>query len=132
MRTGGCHCGAVRYEVTGEPAHHALCHCSDCRASSGAPAVGWMAFREGELSVTQGSVTTYTSQVGSQRQFCTACGTGLFFRNEAYLPGIVDIQSATLDSAAEEGPQAHIQTAEMLPWFDELADLPRFERFPSA
>ena len=31
MLTGGCHCGAIRYEVEGEPQHSALCHCSDCR-----------------------------------------------------------------------------------------------------
>ncbi len=39
--TGGCHCGAIRYEVEGEPLTHALCHCSDCRRHSGAPMVGW-------------------------------------------------------------------------------------------
>lgn len=130
MRTGGCHCGAVRYEAAGEPMHHALCHCSDCRASSGAPAVGWIAFAEDQVRVTQGTLSTYTSQVGSARQFCPVCGTGLFFRNPEFLPGIVDIQSATLDSIAEDAPGAHIQVAEMLPWFDRLGELPRFARFP--
>ena len=132
MRTGGCHCGAVRYEAEGEPAHHALCHCRDCRASSGAPAVGWIAFEEAQVTVVQGALSTYTGPTGSQRQFCTACGTGLFFRNHQFMPGIVDVQSVTLDSAAQEAPGAHIQVAEMLPWFDRLGELPRFERYPGA
>ncbi|WP_245287875.1 MULTISPECIES: GFA family protein [unclassified Bradyrhizobium] len=39
--TGGCHCGAIRYEVNGDMMVHALCHCADCRRHSGAPMVGW-------------------------------------------------------------------------------------------
>ena len=38
--TGGCHCGAVRYEAEGEALTHALCHCVDCRRHAGAPMVG--------------------------------------------------------------------------------------------
>lgn len=127
---GGCHCGAVRYRIEGEPAHVALCHCSDCRASSGAPAVNWLAVKEGQLEVLAGELTTYTGPSGSERQFCPVCGSGLFFRNAQALPGIVDIQSATLDRAEDHPPQAQIQCAERLAWMTGLADLPQFERFP--
>ena len=43
-QTGKCHCGAVTYTIAGEavPEHHCLCHCTDCRRHSGAPAVGWV------------------------------------------------------------------------------------------
>lgn len=41
---GQCHCGAIRYEVSGEPVYHALCHCRDCRRSAGAPMVAWALF----------------------------------------------------------------------------------------
>jgi len=50
--TGGCHCGAVRYEVTGEALTHALCHCSDCRRSAGAPMVGWTMYTSDAVKVT--------------------------------------------------------------------------------
>src|SRR3569832_906940 len=41
--TGGCHCGAIRYEIEGEALTHALCHCTDCRRCAGAPpAIGAM------------------------------------------------------------------------------------------
>ena len=41
MLTGGCHCGAVRYEMPEAVLHCALCHCSDCRRHAGAPMVSW-------------------------------------------------------------------------------------------
>lgn len=130
MREGGCHCGEVRYAVEGEPIHNSLCHCADCRASAGAPVVGWMAFREKQLTVRSGALTTFEGKTGSRRQFCPTCGTGLFFRNATFLPGLVDIQSATLDSAADEMPQAHVQCADRLPWMEDLSALPEFARYP--
>lgn len=129
-RTGGCQCGAVRYEAAGDPQHHAVCHCADCRASSGAPMVGWMAFASEQVRVTHGAPATYAGKNGARRQFCPTCGTGLFYTNAEMLPGITDIQSATLDTAANEVPQAQIQLADRLPWIDRLDTLTRFERFP--
>ena len=129
--TGGCHCGAVRYEVSGEPQHVALCHCRDCRRSAGAPMVAWAAFAEGELTVTQGETTTFNSSGTALRSFCPACGSGLFYRNAEYLPGIVDIQSATFDDPEALPPFGHIQTAERLDWMAEAHSLPMFERYPS-
>ena len=130
MRQGGCQCGAVRYEADGDPLHHALCHCTDCRASSGAPATAWIAFAEDAVRVTAGAPVTYAGRGGARRQFCGTCGTGLLYTNAEMLPGIVDVQSATLDDAGAEAPQAQIQRADRLPWFDGLGDLPGFDRYP--
>lgn len=130
MPSGGCQCGAVRYRAEGDPLHNALCHCADCRASSGAPMVGWIAYKEGQVTVLSGDLTTYEGKTGSLRQFCPKCGTGLFFRNEDVLPGIVDVQSATLDNPEEAPPQAQIQCAERISWMQDLSGLPEFERFP--
>lgn len=127
-RTGGCQCGAVRYEARGEPQHHALCHCADCRASAGAPAVAWMAFTEDEVTVTQGTLSSYEGKNGARRQFCPVCGTGLLYTNAQMLPGIVDIQSATLDTP--EAPGAQIQCAERQDYMADLAALPEFQRYP--
>ncbi|HEX7822144.1 MAG TPA: GFA family protein [Sphingobium sp.] len=127
---GGCRCGAVRYRVKGQSQHVALCHCADCRRSAGAPMVAWAAFAEEDFVVTRGAPTTFNSSGASMRSFCPACGTGLYFRNADYLPGIVDIQSATLDDPAAVPPQAHIQVAERIGWMETQADLPHFERYP--
>lgn len=128
--SGGCHCGAVRYEASGEPLHHTLCHCSDCRRAAGAPMVGWIAFPVSAVQLTAGDTAVYASSPGVERHFCIGCGTGLFYFNEAVLPGLVDIQSATLDDAETQAPGAQIQVAERLPWVPGLADIPAFDRFP--
>ena len=130
MLTGGCHCGAVRYEAEGDPLHHALCHCADCRRCAGAPMVGWIAFATDQVRLTQGETAVYAGSPHGRRHFCIQCGTGLFYLNSEMLPGIVDIQSATLDDAETHTPGAQIQIAERLPWMTRLADLPEFERYP--
>ena len=131
-RSGGCQCGAVRYEVDGEPVHNAVCHCGDCRASAGAPMVAWLAVKEEQLRLNSGALSGYTGKTGSERQFCPTCGTGLFFRNQQFLPGLVDIQAATLDEADRVVPQAQVQCAERLPWVSQMDEMPVFERFPGS
>lgn len=127
---GGCHCGTVRYRVSGEPQHVALCHCSDCRKSAGAPAVAWAAFAEGEFELLQGELTTFNSSGSAMRSFCPKCGTGIAYRNAEMLPCIVDIQAATLDDPDALPVQAQIQTAERLGWMAHAHELPQFERYP--
>lgn len=129
--SGSCHCGAVRYELTGDPQVVALCHCSDCRRSAGAPFVAWAMYPDSSLMVTKGTPKTINSSGTAMRSFCAECGTGLFYRNQAILPGIVDIQAATLDDPNSLSPTMNIQTAERLHWVTEINRLPEFERFPA-
>ena len=130
MPTGRCHCGAIRYTVSGKMKHHAVCHCEDCRRCAGALMVPWIAFAPEDLTVTQGEARVYRSSEHGERHFCGDCGTGLFYFNEKMLPGIVDIQSVTLDNPDAFVPQVHIQVADGLAWQGQLDALPKFERFP--
>jgi len=127
---GGCQCGAVRYVVSGEPMHVALCHCRDCRKSAGAPMVAWAMFKEEQFTVTQGEAKTHNSSGASLRSFCPDCGTGLYFRNADVLPGIVDVQAATLDDPDAFPAGVHIQVAERIGWMATAHALPEFQRFP--
>lgn len=129
-RSGRCLCGAIRYELSGEPEVVALCHCADCRRSSGAPMVAWAMFSEASLTVTKGEPKTINSSGTAMRSFCAACGSGLFYRNAAILPGKVDIQSSTLDDPSALPPSIQIQTAERLGWMKHVHELPEFERYP--
>lgn len=65
------------------------------------------------------------------RSFCADCGSGLFYRNAEVLPGIVDVQTATLDDPEALPPAVQIQTAERLHWMLNIQELPEFERFPA-
>ena len=127
---GQCHCGAIRYELAAEPKNVSLCHCSDCRRSSGAPVVAWAAFAERDLSVIRGTPKTINSSGTTMRSFCADCGTGLFYRNAEILPGVVDVQVATLDDPETLPPTVHIQTAEQIGWMKTAHELPHIDRFP--
>ncbi len=128
MLTGGCHCGAIRYEITGEAINHMLCHCKDCQRASGAPMVGWVMVPDTQLTVT-GEPAIYASSETAQRYFCIQCGTSLFYSNPEFMPDRVDIQSATLDEPGAIAPQAHVQTAERIGWMARAHELPEHERF---
>jgi hypothetical protein len=64
------------------------------------------------------------------RSFCPECGSGLFYRNEEILPGVVEVQSSTLNNPNSLQPTFQIQTAEQQAWVPHLAGLKAFERFP--
>ena len=130
MREGRCHCGAISYKPEGEPIHHALCHCSDCRRCAGAPMVSWAMFRTDQVEI-DGEPQIYASSENGRRHFCGACGTGLFYTNDAMLPGITDIQSSTLDDPGALPATAQIQTADRIGWMEDAHQLPQFERYPS-
>ena len=128
---GQCHCGAVTYTIAAgvTPVHHALCHCTDCRRSSGAPAIGWALFAADEVSIS-GEVTAYQSSEHVRRHFCPKCGTGLFYTHDTLFVGQIDVQSATLDNPDAFALGGQIQMAERIGWMAHLDTLPAFERFP--
>ena len=72
VRHGGCRCGAVRYEVRGEPQKVGLCHCTDCRKETGSDFLHYADWPRSAITVT-GDYRTY-----SGRSFCGLCGTRLF------------------------------------------------------
>lgn len=127
--TGKCHCGAISYSAEGPPQHHALCHCDDCRRWSGAPAVGWIAWKDDAVTVT-GTPRQYKSSEHGTREFCGSCGTGLFYRNPVVLPDIVDIQSGTLDDPEAQPPAVQIMVKERLSWTKGMVDLHEFPAYP--
>ncbi|MBT3333336.1 MAG: GFA family protein [Rhodospirillaceae bacterium] len=70
MMTGGCLCGAIRYEVSQEPMVTSHCHCRQCRRGSGAPFMTWMTLAPDGFDYTLGTPAIYRSSPGIQRTFC--------------------------------------------------------------
>ena len=56
VRTGGCHCGAVRFEVDGMAIGSTICRCTSCRRVSGALRVPWTTFVPSSLRWTRGQM----------------------------------------------------------------------------
>ena len=80
--------------------------------------------------MTRGEPKLWKGSGGALRFFCGTCGTGLYYLNREVIPGIADIQSATLDEPEAYAPAAQIQCAERLGWMTKLGEIPAFERFP--
>ena len=93
--------------------------------------VAWIGMPSEGLSMSGDQPATYQSESGSKRQFCSTCGTPMFFFNEEILPGTVEIQTVLLDDPEAYEPEAQIQTAERLSWMTKLGQMHEFERFPA-
>ena len=79
VQTGGCLCGAVRFEVTGDGSNPHSCSCRNCQQHTGAPTVAWMEFARDQVrwTGTAGAPATYRSSDYSSRAFCAACGSSI-------------------------------------------------------
>ena len=73
--TGGCLCGDVRLEATGEPYRVGLCHCLDCRKHHGALFYAAAIFPRDAVTV-EGGTRDYAG-----RHFCPRCGSSVFARS---------------------------------------------------
>ena len=100
------------------------------RADAGAPTVGWAMFAHDALKIEKGAARIYRSSEHGRRHFCPECGTGLFYTNEQALPGIIDVQSATLDDPKAFAPAVQIQIADRIGWMARAHELPAFDRYP--
>ena len=128
-KTGRCLCGAVAYEVAGEPVMTALCHCPSCRRASGAPAVAWAMFPRDSLRFHGNDPSVYASSPGVRRSFCGRCGTALFFEAE-YIPALVDVTIASFDEPETIAPRMHIWNRHRLDWMNGVDGLDAYEELP--
>src|SRR3569833_180677 len=128
--TGGCLCGAVRYELKSEPFDAGWCHCRTCQLNSGSPAMVFATVPEGDLVFTQGAdkVRSFDSSHFGRRRFCGECGTP-FTMEVRHQPETVDFSVATLDQPTEVAPGFHIFWGSRSAWFDPGDELPRHDRF---
>jgi hypothetical protein len=122
--TGGCHCGAVRYEAHGEPFESALCHCADCRRTTGAPVVAWFTVRTADFRFTVGEPSRHASSYHAERRFCGRCGAQITFVDKAYAGERIDVTTASLDDPDAVPPREHIWTRSRIGWMKDTSGLP--------
>ena len=128
--TGGCMCGAVRYELNSAPFDCGWCLCRTCQLTSGAPGMVFATVPVGDFAWTKGAdlVRTVKSSSFGHREFCGECGTPFAMKVD-HQPETVDFSVATLDEPDRVPPGFYIFWGSKIAWFDPGDDLPRHDGF---
>ncbi len=133
--TGGCGCGAVRYEVASPLVSASYCHCTRCQRRTGTGASANARPEPGSFRIVAGEdrLRAWRPEGGFEKWFCGDCGSALFSRNPADHAQVA-VRLGTLDSDPGIRPSHHQFTAYAAAWEPIPEDgLPRYsEGTPSA
>ena len=126
--TGGCNCGAVRFEVTAPLTTASYCHCKRCQRRSGAAASPNAHPAEGSFRIISGAekLRMWQPEGGGEKWFCGECGSSLFARNPSHANPI-GIRMGAFDADPGIRPGVRQFVASAAPW-EPIPDdgLPRF------
>jgi hypothetical protein len=103
--TGGCLCGAVRYEARATSRDGYYCHCRMCQLAFGNTRAAFINVRKDEVSWTGSEPTYYASSKMARRGFCHRCGTPLTF--EYLASERIDLSAGSLDDPGAFKPNEH-------------------------
>lgn len=130
--SGGCLCGAVRYECTAEPAMCGFCQCVDCRRSSGAGHCAHLGVPAAGVAIS-GETKAYARPADSghiiTRHFCPNCGSALFSTNDA-MAGLLFLRASSLDDPENFKPQMVVYASRAPSWDRPAPGLPSFQQMP--
>ncbi|MCC2980928.1 GFA family protein [Sphingomonas sp. IC4-52] len=129
--TGRCNCGAVSWRIAGSPLAVAACHCTNCRAQSGAAFSVNIVAKSREVTV-DGPIRTFEDKATASgqpvlRQFCGQCGSPIQSVITAN-PAVVAIKAGTADEPGNYAPTIHVWTQSKLPWVDIPDNVPSVAR----
>jgi hypothetical protein len=130
--TGGCACGAVRYEISVEPIFQHDCQCRDCQRMSGTGHGSFLTFPRSDVKYS-GRATLWDMVADSgnvkTRAFCPTCGSPVYLTSAA-MPDIFSVHAASLDDASRYQPQVVSYTVSGYRWDCVDSALPMFDRMP--
>lgn len=115
--TGGCNCGAVRYEVAAPLLGASYCHCRRCQRRTGTASSSSAWPRPGSFRIIGGEerLKAWTPSDGWEKWFCGDCGSAMFSRNPAN-PEQVGIRMGTFDEDPGVRPRYRQFVASAAPW----------------
>ena len=119
VRRGGCLCGAIRFDVTGEPEIVAHCHCEDCQRWTGAGHSTAAMYAKTNFTMAGDTIGEFTlvADNGNEvtRGFCTACGSPIYGHNSGN-ELFQSVMLGTLDDSSGLMPVAVIFTRNHKDW----------------
>lgn len=132
--TGGCQCGAIRYQCSAAPLLVWKCHCRTCQQATGSAFNINVLVSSAALKFTKGEPTYYAVKAESgghlYRGFCSACGSPVGAKSDRLLD-LRGVYAASLDDPSGLEPVAEIWTASAQPWDYLDPQLPKYERQPT-
>lgn len=130
--TGGCACGAIRYEISGEPIAMVDCQCRQCQRDSGTGHQSHLNFFAAEVKVS--GQETHWQSVGDggtvkRRGFCPTCGSHVTL-SFPDMPKVFIVTPSSLDDPGRYQPQLVSWTAAGQAWDHLDPAVPKFETMP--
>lgn len=130
--SGGCACGAIRYESAAEPLVAGHCQCRDCQRDSGTGHASHLMLPRAAFKLT-GNVKYYESKADSgnlvSRGFCPNCGSPVVSKNSG-MPDLVFVRAASLDDPGLFKPSLVVYASSSQPWDYVDPALPKFPKMP--
>ena len=125
--TGRCDCGAVTFEVTGARDTVSVCHCGQCRRTSGHVWAATNAPFDQLKFTNDAGLKWYTSSDWAKRGFCAECGSSLFYRlnDEAG----IGIAAGALDGPTGMTVERHIFCANKGDYYTIADTEPQIEKY---
>ncbi len=116
--SGGCACGAVRYETSSSFAFSFQCHCRKCQRATGTGHAPAFAVEMAETRLT-GPIKHYghrsDSGAATRTGFCSECGSPILSMTERF-PERYYFLAATLDDPSGFKPEFAVFADEAMPW----------------
>ena len=119
--TGGCLCGAVRYEASEPPLEAGLCHCSVCQKTTGSAFEAIARVPRTSFRFTKGAPKRYNSSSIMEKSFCPDCGSSLLdrylvWKSDRTSPDMLWVHIGTLDHPEAVSIDFHYGVETQLPW----------------
>ncbi|MBR0798178.1 GFA family protein [Bradyrhizobium jicamae] len=133
LYSGGCACGAIRYETSSAPVFENHCQCRDCQKRSGTGHGSYLTFAQrADVRVTgTASEWRVAGDSGNEKihAFCPTCGTPVYLTFAA-MPDLFSIPATSLDDPSQFNPQVLTYSIRGLAWDEVDPSLQKFERMP--
>jgi hypothetical protein len=131
--TGGCACGAIRYEITNEPLAMNDCQCRDCQHKSGTGHGSYLTFPERDQVKLTGKATLWdiVGDNGNVKSyaFCPTCGSPVYLTFAA-MPQVFTVHAASLDDPSRYKPQVVSYHSRGYAWDHLDPSVPKFDKMP--
>lgn len=127
MITGQCECGGVRFKMPEARQEITICHCSQCRRTSGHLWAATNAPFDSLTFLNDDTLTWYTSSDFAKRGFCSRCGSSLFYRMTGEAG--IGIAAGCLDDTSGMRVGKHIFVKDKGDYYAIAEEEPQIQRF---